>query len=288
MKKNGSNAKKNELQISGKKLTARGAAAAVVFGAVFLSRLLTYLSWGGLRYAAGELFLALVPCAAGVATMFVGLSRTAKSKRFRKYLDLIGKREQMAVETLANASGVSRKQVLADLEEMLDQGWFAVGYLDRTRGLLVLSDEGMQEEPAAEEQTHAILSEIRQVNEQIDDPDMSAKIDRIELITGKILDYQQNNAGRDAELRSFLNYYLPTTLKILRSYDRLEDQGIEGENIKAAKARIEGMMDKVVEGFERQLDNLFQSDAMDIASDVDVLEQMLKKDGLSDSDGLTF
>ena len=62
---------------------------------------------------------------------------------------------------------------------------------------------------------------------------------------------------------------------------RSEEQGVEGENIRSAKARIEGMMDKVVEGFEKQLDKLFQDDAMDIATDVQVLERMLEKDGLS-------
>ena len=54
-----------------------------------------------------------------------------------------------------------------------------------------------------------------------------------------------------------------------------------GENITAAMKRVEGMMDKVVEGFEKQLDKLFQDDAMDIATDVQVLERMLEKDGLS-------
>ena len=70
-------------------------------------------------------------------------------------------------------------------------------------------------------------------------------------------------------------------MRILRSYARLEAQGVEGENISAAKERIEGMMDQVMEGFEKQLDKLFSSDAMDIAADVQVLENMLKKDGLS-------
>ena len=65
----------------------------------------------------------------------------------------------------------------------------------------------------------------------------------------------------------------------------MEAQGIEGENIRAAKERIEGMMDKVVEGFEKQLDKLFQDDAMDITTDVEVLERMLDKDGLSGGTG---
>ncbi|MFQ7855629.1 MAG: 5-bromo-4-chloroindolyl phosphate hydrolysis family protein [Flavonifractor plautii] len=95
------------------------------------------------------------------------------------------------------------------------------------------------------------------------------------------LAYQKQSPNRAGQLRSFLSYYLPTTLKILRAYARMEEQGVEGENIRSAKARIEGMMDKVVEGFEKQLDKLFQDDAMDIATDVQVLERMLEKDGLS-------
>ena len=109
---------------------------------------------------------------------------------------------------------------------------------------------------------------------------MSRKIDRVGEITGKILDYQRQNPAKAGQLRQFLNYYLPTTLKLLKTYAQLDAQGVEGENITAAKARIENMMDKVVEGFEKQLDQLFQSDAMDIATDVAVLERMLDKDGL--------
>ena len=107
------------------------------------------------------------------------------------------------------------------------------------------------------------------------------KIDRIGEITSKIYGYVKQNPSKEGQLRSFLNYYLPTTLKILKAYARMEDQGVEGENIRTAKARIEGMMDKVVDGFEKQLDRLFEVDTMDITADVEVLERMLEKDGLS-------
>jgi hypothetical protein len=173
---------------------------------------------------------------------------------------------------------------------MLDSGLLPTGYLDLSRDVLILSDEGIPDEAPQPEPTpepeppqddYAVLQEIRAVNDAIPDPVMSQKIDRIGEITGKILDYQRQHPNQSAQLRSFLNYYLPTTLKILRSYAQLDAQGVEGENISAAKARIEGMMDKVVEGFENQLDKLFQDSAMDISSDVAVLEKMLEKDGLS-------
>ena len=110
---------------------------------------------------------------------------------------------------------------------------------------------------------------------------LNQQIDRIGVITAKVFEYQRSHPQKSNQLHSFLSYYLPTTLKILRAYAQLEDQEVDGENISAAMERIEGMMDKVVEGFEKQLDQLFQGDALDITADVEVLERMLAKDGLS-------
>ncbi len=280
----------------GKVMTWVGGGLAALFGLAGVSQLLEYLSWGGLRYAWSELFWLFSFCVAGLVILYAGLARTKKGRRFQKYLNTIGRQQKVSVATLAETMGLPVHKVYDDLDEMLERGLFPVGYLDRAGGMLVLSDEGVKEAPKPESKTaaeeaqedSAILREIREVNDAIPDPVMSQKIDRIGEITGKILDYQRKNPGKDAELRSFLDYYLPTTLKILRAYAQLDAQGINGENIHAAKQRIEGMMDKVVEGFEKQLDKLFQTETLDITSDVQVLEQMLQKDGLSGDGGMTL
>ena len=92
------------------------------------------------------------------------------------------------------------------------------------------------------QEENAILTEIRAVNEAVDNEKLSAQIDRIGVITAKILDYQKSHPESSPQLHSFFFYYLPTTLKILRAYGQLEDQEISGENIAAAMERIEGMM----------------------------------------------
>ena len=200
--------------------------------------------------------------------------------------------------TLAEATGYAPRKIREDLQDMLDDGIFPLGYLDLGSDRLFLTDDGIQDRPKEEpekapepprevERAEAVLAEIRALNDAIEDPEMSRKIDRIGEITGNIFAYLREKPDKEDKLRSFLSYYLPTTLKILGSYAQLEAQGVEGENISAAKERIEGMMDKVVEGFEQQLDRLFQDDAMDITSDVAVLERMLEKDGLGSS-GMTL
>ena len=286
-----------KLSSKGKKMTVAGAVLSAIFG------------FASITTATGSLWMlpdiawyleAIVPVlcffAAGLGLLWAGLRRRKQAHRYRSYLAMIGQRKVISVSSLSAATGSSAAKVRDDLEDMLDEGLFPAGYLDYGGDRLVLSGEGLEEEPPKQEEPpkeapreeDAILAEIRAVNDAVDNPKLSQQIDRIGVITAKILEYQRNRPEKAPQLHSFLSYYLPTTLKILRAYSQLEDQEVSGENITSAMERIEGMMDKVVEGFEKQLDLLFQGDAMDITTDVEVLERMLAKDGLSDQEGLTL
>ena len=285
-----------EARNNGRLLTVAGAIIAAVFGLGAMTSFLDALSWGGLLYSLEDIFIPLAFCGGGLCMAWYGLRKGRRLKRYRQYLSLIGKRKSISVTTLAEATGFAPRKIREDLQDMLDDGIFPLGYLDLGSDRLFLTDDGIQdrpkEEPAEEpprevERAEAVLTEIRALNDAITDPEMSRKIDRIGEITGNIFAYLREKPDKEGKLRSSLSYYLPTTLKILGSYAQLEAQGVEGENISAAKERIEGMMDKVVEGFEQQLDRLFQDDAMDITSDVAVLERMLEKDGLGSS-GMTL
>lgn len=230
--------------------------------------------------------------AAGLAMLGVGISRKKRASRYRRYLSLIGGRDNLSIDALAEAMPVSYKKACADLQDMIEAGHLpAAGRLDQKNRRLLLSSAWEEqpvptaggEEPAVQtgDTEDAVLREIKELNDRIDDEVMSRKIDRIGEITAKILDYQRNNPDSAGELRSFLDYYLPTTLKLLRAYAQMEEQGVEGKNISEVKASVESAMDKVVDGFEKQLDKLFRADALDITSDIQVLEQMLQKDGLA-------
>lgn len=232
----------------------------------------------------------------GAGLFTCGQVRKNQYKRFHRYLTLIGDQKTVSITALAEAFPAKRSKVCAALEDMIDAGVFGErAYLDYGRDLLVLDGSGVkaQDKPREEKKTapttavgeeNDLLRQIREVNEDIENPELSRKIYRIEEITQRILEFQKEHPDKAGELRKFLNYYLPTTLKILNSYAQLENQGVEGENITATKQRIEGMMDMVVEGFERQLDKLFAGDMMDIAADITVMERMMQGDGLADSE----
>ena len=107
---------------------------------------------------------------------------------------------------------------------------------------------------------------------------LSAKIDRLENITAKIFQAVEADPKKRGRIDTFLNYYLPTTQKLLDSYAEFEAAGVEGENLRQAKSRIESTMDAIVKGFEHQLDELYKADAMDVDSDIRVMETMLHRD----------
>ena len=129
------------------------------------------------------------------------------------------------------------------------------------------------------------MKEIRTLNDEIADPAVSERIYKIEDLTGKIFRTVEEKPEKQPQIKSFMSYYLPTTLKLLHSYSLFEKQGISGENIDEARKDIERILDTLVQGYTQQLDQLFQSDAMDISADINVLESMMQKDGLSGESG---
>lgn len=124
------------------------------------------------------------------------------------------------------------------------------------------------------------IGELKRLNGSIEDAAISSQIDRLEDTTGKIIAHVAEHPEKLSQIRKFMNYYLPTTLKLLNAYDRMDDAGISGENIDSTKTRVAGMLELLVTAFDRQLDALFGDEALDIATDIKVMETLLSREGL--------
>ena len=229
--------------------------------------------------------------AVGIFLIASGYLRMKQSKRLQMFSTLITPNETYySVHELADRTGYPFRQVMADLQKMLELGIWPQAWLDRKHGRLMFTpyspEQIVQEQPkeASSSRAEQVLHEIRHDNDLIADPVISQKIDRIELLTGEIFRYVEKHPEREGELRTFMNYYLPQTLKILETYAQLEAQGVETENIRKAKAEISGLLDQLTTSYEKQLDRLFASDVVDISADIAVMQQMLRSEGLSPDD----
>ena len=266
-----------------------------VIGAIILLNALGdnlfFLEYGNWRAFLEYTFWPMGITAGGLGLLLGSHWMRRRLRRYAKYQAIAGKKPTVTISQLAAAANVSARRVENDLEQMVQKGlWGKEAYLDLGRGILVRTFEAAEGlEPAqkeaqpapaeAEEGYSGQLRDIRRANDRIADPAISAKIDRLEDLAGKIFRIVEEEPAKKAKASTFLNYYLPTTQKLLDSYADFEEAGVSGGNVSQAKQRIADTMDKIVAGFERQLDQLYQSDAMDVDSDIRVMEQMLRRDG---------
>lgn len=125
------------------------------------------------------------------------------------------------------------------------------------------------------------IAEMKRLDDNIADPGISADIVRLEQVSEKIFDFVKENPEKLPQIRKFMDYYLPTTLKLLNAYDRASSAGVSGENIDSMLTKVEGMMRTIVAAFEKQLDSLFGAENLDISTDITVLETMMAREGLT-------
>ena len=164
--------------------------------------------------------------------------------------------------------------------------------------------EKLKQEKAAEEKTkeaaaasdlpeelRAVIAEgreyirqMREANDAIPGEDISKKLTRLELIIDKIFTHVEKHPEQTDELHKFMNYYLPTTLKLVNAYREFDEQPVQGENIRKAKQEIEDTLDTIISAFEKLFDSMFEDAAMDISTDISVLETMLAQEGLTERD----
>lgn len=241
----------------------------------------------------------LMSLTGGIGCLFGGW-HIRTSRRMRRKIDkIVGDAKYMYIQDIADALPCSYDKCCKHLENCIDEGLFGPdAYLDMRCKCLVVSQRPPEPTPAPapkpekqpEKQTdmperdqyQKILDELRRVNDAIPDEEMSDKISRLEAVSAKIFEQAKSDPDKLPQMRKFMDYYLPTSLKLLNTYAELDNQGVEGENISESKRRIEQTMDTLVKAFENQLDRLFASDALDVSTDIDVMQNMLRADGLTD------
>ncbi|MDK2904185.1 MAG: hypothetical protein PWP16_1403 [Eubacteriaceae bacterium] len=266
----------------------------------------------------GSSAIVLLPLAAAFTGLLIkGSSLRNRFKRFRQYVERLNGRKFCQISELAKPVSRSDKFVVKDLRKMIDVLMFPKGRIDETETYLFLDDESYQSHlrleegkrlKEAQEQKNAeikqreaadptlkavneaiaegaaIIKEIRQANEEIEAQEISLKLDRLEKVISKIFEFVEKNPQDVSEIRKFMGYYLPTTLKLVRVYRDLDQEVIQGANIQSTKKEIENTLDTINHAFENLLDGFYQDTAMDIASDISVLNTILAQEGLTKKD----
>ena len=262
------------------------------FGGLFLLAGLAGLPDALAFFDLGELFSCLAQMVGGGGALWLGI-RMDRARKLERQLDrIVGSRDYIPLAELF-AAGVTTAEGRSALDSAIDHGYFgADAYIDNRTDTLVVRGQPPiatpppqpQPDPMPEDQYARLLRQLREANDAISDPAMSSKIDRLEQISARIFALAKQDPDKQPQLKKFMDYYLPTALKLLNTYAQMAMQDVQGANISEATRSIERSMDLLVTAFENQLDKLFQADALDVSADIAALEGMLNLDGLTGSD----
>ncbi|MBO4939312.1 MAG: 5-bromo-4-chloroindolyl phosphate hydrolysis family protein [Oscillospiraceae bacterium] len=279
---------------------------------LFFSSLVFDLLVAGASILALPAVLTLLGLTGGTVLIGNGIGNLNFVSRFKMYRKTLGQKTHCALEKLARSVGKSEKFVRRELRKMIDQGLFLEGHMDREQTCLITSDETYRyfeqsrlaleerQRQAAEQvqkkahnavdprvqevldRGNAFVAQIRKCNDDIPGVEISEKISRMEMIVQRIFDRAETNPEVIPDLKKLMDYYLPMTVKLLNAYADMDAQPVQGETILASKREIESTLDTLNQAYEKLLDELFQDTALDVSSDISVLNTLLAQEGLTE------
>lgn len=235
-------------------------------------------------------------------------------KRARNYQQQLKGVDYAAIKDMAQFFSLPEDRVRTDLKRMMSDGLLRDCYFDDQQTCLILSrevydqylalQENLRQKQLEAERAAALQQEdpdaaaagelrrtgeeyirkIRQINIDLPEPEISAKLDALEKICTQIFDYVSKNPEKMPQIRKFMSYYLPTTLKFSEAYRDLELKAVQTDEIQATKAEIRQALDNINLAFQKLYANLMQKDLMGLSADISALETMLSQEGLIDND----
>lgn len=262
--------------------------------------------------------ISLVGLGGGIWLLTNGIRSITKVSRYEKYLKALGSKTYCELNRLAQVVGKSPKFVRKELKAMIDDGLFLEGHLDEEETSLITSNDAYvhyleakqkqavkkqeevvqtvraQKEADAKkgnaqaqevlDKGNAFIRQLRACNDAIPGREISEKISRMETLVRKIFDRVETHPEVVPELKKLMDYYLPMTVKLLNAYADMDAQPIQGENIRSSKQEIEATLDTLNTAFEKLLDSIFKTTAMDVSSDITVLQTLLAQEGLTEDE----
>ncbi len=259
--------------------------------------------------------------APSLALLLSGTKRLKMSRQLDTLQRIFGNREAVPIAEIAHATGQKPAKILSAIQELLRRGMLPQGHLDAEQRTLIVTEgayqhylqlKSAQQQKAMEEQKRrqaqaatqpaplsaddlspevrsfvttgaGFLKQIHQLDVDIADEGVSQRIVHIEGVVGRILERVKDEPQVLSQLGRLTDYYLPTTVKLLTAYDALEEQQVQGENIKSSRREIESTLDVLIQAYEKLLDDTFADLSMDVSSEISVLNVILAQEGLTES-----
>lgn len=217
-------------------------------------------------------------------TLYHGIRSFTLVYRYHKLVKLLRNDETVSLQYLADKLGQTTGTLQKDFRLMKKRGFFPSEVsVDAAAQVLRLRPEKKPErvntgDSDLDEMLTVgmdYMNRLMELDRQITSPALDKQVEQMTVISSEIFAEVRKNSRKVRQIRQFMNYYLPTTLKLLEEYVDFERQATKGENVLESMRKIEGIMDQIVLAFKRELDNLYFDKAIDISADIEVMRAMI-------------
>ena len=299
-------------RISGIVCIVLGSVGISLYGLSLLSFTVVNIISGGI-IGSSVFVLLLLLFVISIVVLFKGLNLKRRVDRFKRYVTIMDRRTYITIKDLSKLTKQKERFLVKDLEKMIDMGMFYQGHIDEEKAHFMITDEvyndylnlkkqeieDKKKEQRLEEEIKNLsdkdvqstlkvgrdyIKEIKSVKNELYREEISMKLDKLSNVSEEILKQIEKNPKKVEEVNKFINHYLPITLKLINSYEELNAQSLQGENIQKAKIEIEESIDLINKAFENLLDDLFEDIRLDISTDISVLKTLFKQEGLGEED----
>lgn len=245
-----------------------------------------------------------------IGVIMSNISKIRFARRFIHYYEHLKYHRIEAVDDLSEISGYSKGRVVRDLKKAISKKYIPEGHFGRNDFIFMVSNEIFalyQQRPAVfdhyfmqkiEERErmrgrnakiqrildagNRYIERIHDSNDLIQDKGVSGKLDRMEKTVSMIFREVDLNPRQAEKLGMFLNYYLPTTEKLLKTYIEITEKGIESKSLTKTQQELARSLDTINSAFEKILEQLYVEQEADVLSDIETMETMMTGDGLVD------
>lgn len=291
--------------------------AAVVFAVISLIFLyFLFIGIATLLLSAKHIVYALIGIVSSIVILAVNIMLIARLiktikfwKRFDVYISLLKLGNFEIIEDLASYSNQTQQIVINDLNKAINEKLIPQGHFSRENLVFMVSDEiydkymlnpavydryfqnQIEDRNRMKERTDEIkqviekgnkyINKIHDSNVIIKDKAVTRQLDKMETIVSTIFHEVDVNPSQADSLGMFLNYYLPTTEKLLDAYITIGEKQITGKNLLKTQKEIENSLETIITAFENILEKMYEVHEMDIASDIAAMEIMMKQEGLT-------
>lgn len=248
-----------------------------------------------------------------------GIIGSNRARRIKQYSEIWTGEQYVMIDDIESKVKWNRKRIMKDIHFLTQRNLIIGAKLDEGETCLLLTDESKQQyENAMEAKRHReqeeaekraleeemenasleqkeiyrikkegqeYLKQLADIKMQISSPEVRVKIERMEVLAARIFVCASEHPESIPQTKKLFNYYFPSVMKLLNVYEEIEKQPVQGENIQKTRKEIEESLDTINQALEKLFDEMFQNVAMDVSSDIRVLEIMLSQDGLTE-DGL--